>query len=343
MANVSVLNHEQLQYLARTLYYKETEAILHTKFNSETELAKRLKDCKDGYQSALALLDAGSELEHRFRNDEARASTAQEIFGYIINGANYALQTVRNSSLRSHCVEKVREHVKLLADAIEVVRNVNDVAKEVTEYRKAMLEYTRRHQNPPSREFSRWLKGSGIKYEELVQRYQAKLKFRGRFKDLKDVQKIQVYEEIIEASGRGKVKGHRLSKVLGVAGISVFLFSAGVTVWEIYLADNPLQTATRAAVVAMSSVGGATLGSAIGVALSSCLPVHPLFVVMAGIIVSIAGAFILGDFAGWLVDLIFKSGGSTTLSTEGLRCYVAPMPDGVALARQILHHHPPKY
>ncbi|XP_068323158.1 uncharacterized protein [Pyrus communis] len=167
MANVTVLNHEQLQYLARTLYYKETEAILHTKFNSETELEKHLKDCKDGYQSALALLDAGSELEHRFRNDEARASTAQEIFGYIINGANYALQTVRNSSLRSHCVEKVREHVKMLADAIEVVRNVNDVAKEVTEYMKAMLEYTRRHQNPPSREFSRWLKGSGIKYEEI--------------------------------------------------------------------------------------------------------------------------------------------------------------------------------
>lgn len=79
MANVTVLKHEQLQYLARTLYYKETEAILHTKFNSKTELAKHLKGCKDGYQSALALLDAGSELEHRFRNDEARASTAQEI------------------------------------------------------------------------------------------------------------------------------------------------------------------------------------------------------------------------------------------------------------------------
>ncbi|KAK1296398.1 hypothetical protein QJS10_CPB15g02079 [Acorus calamus] len=202
-----------------------------------------------------------------------------------------------------------------------------------------MLEYTRKHQSPVSRNFSKMLKDTGVKFQDLMQRYQVKLNFEGPFSDLQDEQKLQVHEEIIEASGRGRVIVNNLSKAFGFAGIAVLLFTAGMMVWDIFSSEHVLQTATRDAVVTAASVGGAMLGEVIGVAIPTLvgLEATPLFIIVSGIVTSIVGAYILGEFAGWLIDLIFGSGGTATLSTDGHRCYVASMPDGEALARQIAH------
>lgn len=146
----------------------------------------------------------------------------------------------------------------------------------------------------------------------------------------------------MEASGRGRVFANGLTKALKVAGIAMFLFNAGMIVWDIYSSEQKLQTATRHAVVALASAGGAMLGDIVGVALSSALlaaGVSTFFVVTVGILTGILGAFILGEFVGWLIDLIFSSGGNTPFSTDQHRCYVAVMPDGETLARQIAHQN----
>ncbi|PQQ10959.1 uncharacterized protein Pyn_17230 [Prunus yedoensis var. nudiflora] len=169
-ADFTLLNHEQLRQLARILYYKEAEAIHHIKFRSEPERAKYLRDSRATYQSSIALLDAGNALEGRFRNDGARASVAREIFGYIVNGTNHALQSVPNYSLRKDYVEKITKHVEMLGNALEVADDVVYVAKEATEYRRAMYEYTRRHQTSGgsvSRQFSRWLRRAALSLRAL--------------------------------------------------------------------------------------------------------------------------------------------------------------------------------
>lgn len=152
-----------------------------------------------------------------------------------------------------------------------------------------------------------------------------------------------MYQKIIEASGRGNITVNELSKAFGVAGIAVLLFAAGMMVWDIFSADHIIQRATYDAVVGVASVGGAMLGEVVGVALATSLPgveASAFFVLLAGVTFSLAGAFLLGEFAAWLVDLIFGSGGSATLSTDGHRCYVGPLPDGMVLARQIAHDQP---
>ncbi|KAK1297661.1 hypothetical protein QJS10_CPB15g02087 [Acorus calamus] len=344
MPELVILNGEKLHKLASLIYRQEVEAIQNIKFPSEPELAKYLRDCRSGYDSAVSLVDAGSQLLHKWQDDKTMSPIAHDIFDFVVASANSALQTVKNYTLRLNYLNKISDHSKTLMNALnelnpKSVIEVQGLAEDAATYRNAMLEYTRKYQSPASRNFSKMLKDTGVKFEDLVQRYQAKLKFEGPFSDLQEEQKLQVYEEIIEASGRGRVVVNNLSKALGFAGIAVLLFTAGMMVWDIFSSERVLQTATRDAVVTAASVGGAMLGEVIGVAIPTMvgLEATPLFIIVSGIVMSIVGAYILGEFAGWLIDLIFGSGGTAPLSTDGHRCYVSSMPDGEALARQIAH------
>ncbi|KAK8923737.1 hypothetical protein KSP39_PZI019047 [Platanthera zijinensis] len=315
--NIAILNDEQLRRLAKLIYYQEVDATNNIKFSSEPELAKYLRDCKSNYDSVLGLLNSGGEVERKFQDDSTRAPISQDIFSYIVYCANSALQAVQNYTLRMNYLDKISKHATTLINGLqeldpENVINVRRLAKDAVLYRNAMLEYTRKNQSIASRNFSKWLKDSGLKFEELVERY--------------------VYEEIIEASGRGRVIVNQFSTAVGIAGIAVLLFTAGMMVWDIFSSEHILQAATRDAVVSAASIGGAMLGEVVGAALATDLvgvEASALFVLFAGIATSILGAFIIGGFVGWLIDLIIGSGGNATLSTDGLRSYVAPMPDGV--------------
>ncbi|KAK8943212.1 hypothetical protein KSP39_PZI008733 [Platanthera zijinensis] len=343
--NVAILKDEQLRRLARLIYFQEVDATNNIKFSSESELAKYLRDCKSNYDSVLGLLNSGGEVERKFQEDNTRAPIAQDICSYIVYCANSALQAVQNYTLRMNYLDKISEHATTLINGLqeldtENVINVRRLAKDAVLYRNAMLEYTRKSQSIASRNFSKWLKDTGLKFEELVESYQAKLKFDGPFENLENQQKLEVYEEIIEASGRGRVVVNEFSTAVGFAGIAILLFTAGIMVWDIFSSDHILLEATRDAVVGVASSGGAMLGQVVGAALGTALvgvAASPLFVLFVGIATSILGSFIIGEFAGWLIDLIIGSGGNATLSTEGLRSYVAPMPNGVVLARQIAH------
>ncbi|XXG59174.1 hypothetical protein AAC387_Pa04g1300 [Persea americana] len=93
--------------------------------------------------------------------------------------------------------------------------------------------------------------------------YQVKLELDGLFENLEDAEKIQVYNEIIKASGRGNVIVNSLSTFAGYAGIAVILFTAGMMVWDIFSSEHILQTATHDAVVIVASVGSASLGEVV--------------------------------------------------------------------------------
>lgn len=49
---------------------------------------------------------------------------------------------------------------------------------------------------------------------------------------------MQVYNKIIEASGRGRFNVNLASEVLGAAGMGVLIFAAGIAVWDVYTSDN---------------------------------------------------------------------------------------------------------
>ncbi|KAK1309935.1 hypothetical protein QJS10_CPA08g00130 [Acorus calamus] len=345
MPELVILNEEKLRKLASLIYLQEAQAIQNIKFPSEPELAKYLRDCKSGYDSALSLLNAASESQQKWKDDQTRSPIALDIFDYVVVSVNYGLQTVRNYTLRINYLNKLSDHSKTLMDALneldpENQTNVASLAKDVTLYKNSMIEYTKKYQSSASKDYSKWIKDTGLTFPDLVIRYQLELDYGGLFTDLLEKEKLEVYVKIIEASGRGKIVVEELSNAFEVLGSAVQVLTAGMMVWEIFSSEHVLQTVTRDAVVEAASVGGEMLGEIVGAAISTILvgvEAAPLFVLLAGVVTSIVGAFFLGEFAGWLVDLIFGSGGTAPLSTDGHRCYVSSMPDGEVLARQIAH------
>lgn len=126
----------------------------------------------------------------------------------------------------------------------------------------------------------------------------------------------------------------------GGAGILLLIVAAGIMVWDIFTSEHVFKTATKDVMVTAASIGGALVGQVVGEALLTLVAAEAstLLVTVAAVVGGIVGAFVIGAFVGWFIDLIFDSGGSYPLSTDNHHCYVAPLPDGEAVARQIAHH-----
>ncbi|GER26421.1 sulfoxide reductase heme-binding subunit YedZ [Striga asiatica] len=179
--------------------------------------------------------------------------------------------------------------------------------------------------------------------------HQTKLGLSGSFEDLEEDQKLEVYASIIEASGRLTVLtrsdgpppsiSYRKKKP-AYGSAAMHLMDIGQIIWDVYSSDHPITTATREALVFAAEAGGAALGKLVGAAIATQLTgqaATTLFVTAMGLVGGFVGGFILGALAGFLFDLIFSSGGQRPLPTDGFILYVAPMPNGNDIAKQIAY------
>ncbi|KAH7546649.1 hypothetical protein FEM48_Zijuj01G0223800 [Ziziphus jujuba var. spinosa] len=352
MADPVLLDDEKLVKLAKVVYNQEAEAAKHCKCNSEIERSNCIRETKVCYNTVLGLLDSVKQLKKEYEDgDKNLSSIANDIFSYVVYAVNNALQFVSNYSLRNHYLDKISENAKALIRALKEidpnnVTNVQRLAKDAIIFRNAMLEYVRKKNRPISRYFAKWLKETGLSFGKLTQRYQNKLNFQGQFRNLEDAKKLQVYNKIIEASGRGRITVNQVSKALGATGMAVLIFTAAIAVWDVYTSDNKLQTAARDTLQFIGAAGGGTLGEYAATALATGLlgaAASPVFVVAAGIVGGIAGAYILGKFAAHLVDEVFSWGDTDNIThlndqIHFHQCCVAPAPNGNVLARPIARH-----
>lgn len=168
-----LLEGEKLLQLARIIRNQEAEAIKNLSFKSEEERAKYLRDVSDNYHSTLKLLDEAEAVKQKYDDDETRSSIAHDTFSYVQKAVNISLQGVRNYTLRMNYLTKISTHSNNIIGAIETldpkdVTHVASLAEEVKEYKQNMKQLMIDHQSPASRNFSKWLKGSGTKFEDLV-------------------------------------------------------------------------------------------------------------------------------------------------------------------------------
>ncbi|KAM7493525.1 hypothetical protein LguiB_028134 [Lonicera macranthoides] len=108
-----------------------------------------------------------------------------------------------------------------------------------------------------------------------------------------------------------------------VGATALLLLAAGIMVQDIFTAEHKTETTFRDVAVTAASISGGMLGEVVNavvrVAIGDAIEGATYFAMASGLLASFAGAFIIGAFAGAILDLIFSSGGTATLSTQGLK------------------------
>ena len=299
----------ELRQLAHTVYTREYTAIKNTKFPSTTDRLKALQYAKEALENANKLLDEGGQDQQSQSPEAKRAS--EEVWRYVRASLWGSLNATRNMKLRSDYIGKIRANASTYQAQIAEAgpAEAEAIAENAAAARNAVLEATRARLSKSSQFFSQWLKREGLSFQDLLTTY-SKRKFPEiPFESLSDNQKLSVYGEIVQASGRSNTLVNMISKIQGTLGVVQLLVLCGVVVWDIITAADPIITATKDVWVAIGAAGVGFLGDSLAsAAVSAGLVAAGVAETTAAAIAFIAGVatgFILAVFAAPLLGSLF--------------------------------------
>lgn len=348
------LSPGQLHKLADLIHRQEVEKLKELKFPSYAEQQKYLNDSKHACDKVYSIIESAQKMiaHTEAEKDATKQNIAQDVYHYCTKGIGLSLQFIRSYNARLTYLDKLKIHSDELIKQLKWLnpatqqKEAQRLALEAGMYKKATLEYAKKFQHFVPNQFSKWLKEHKIKFEDLVQSKVAKLGFKKPFKNLDDIQKLQVYDTIIAEAGQGKSVVTYSFEALGKVGVAFLVFTAAAMVWDIYTAEDKLQAVVRDSVNALTAWVSLEVGDIVSAAVEAGLVMLDIEIASAAVTVigAIAGfgvGALIGIAAGALLDLIFCCGTSKVDITDGLTaCRVAPMPDGLQLARLIKHNYP---
>ena len=298
-----------LRQLATTLYGREYQAISKTRFPSTTDRLKALHFAKDARDQAHQLLEVEDNALPPTTPEQKRAS--EEVWKRMRACLWGAINAIRNMQLRSEYIGKIKSQALSAKAEIDPRGPIDDarlkrlkaLADQASKDRNGAMETTRSKLSKSSQKFSEWLKSEGMTLDKLADKY-ARSTFDNKiFKELNPAEKARVYAEIIEASGRSNGIVDALSKVQGALSIALVIILAGVVVWDVISARDPVLQATRDVWVVTGGVAaGLAADTLVTTAISSAL-------VTAGATETTvaAVAFIGGFVAGFVLAVVVSA------------------------------------
>lgn len=339
----------QLMKLAKLV--KNNEEQMVTRLKSEAARKAYLKSITDAYDKAKNLLDLCNSMNDMYAQDEGgdKVKTAAEILEYITNGVNMCLQNVPNSSLRASCIDKLRAHYDSLVMELERLQEASGVERLTSEtamFKESMLEYCNKYRSGSARAlskvYSEVLIQEGTKFPELVRRHQSKLGLHGEFESLAEAQKLDVYNSIIQESGRAEIPVPKFETASAALGVAVLVLQAGVMVWDIFTAEHPIEAALNNSLHTLADVaGGFVVQVAVEAAVTEALveaEAGALVVSVAGFMAGAVAGLIFTAATGLLIDMILDTGGNQAPPVTDLSFHTTKPPDGMALANAIARH-----
>jgi hypothetical protein len=216
------------------------------------------------------------------------------------------------------------------------------LAEEVSKYKQCMWEYTNKCKSGSARALSKAysmaIKQEGIKFPDLVKKHKNQLGYEGEFESLEEAQKLEVYNSIIDESGRASIP--KLELASAGLGIAVLVVGAGLMVWDIFTAEYKIEAVLTNSLSTLSEIGAFAVQFAVEGAVTEAVADVELgvFIVsLAGFVAGTVAGLLFVAVSGLLIDLILGGGGKTAPSVEDLKFHTIKMPDGMALALQIAH------
>lgn len=214
---------------------------------------------------------------------------------------NFAWRFIRDANARSTYVQRIAQAAaELRADVVAGRVGAAEGAALAVQTRNTILEEVRAITSAIGKAGAQSIKPQGMTLDDALQKAAEKL-FPGRhFADLNVAQKRQVFNEVIEASGRSKPritgqipKWTRIGRGLAVVTIAISVYN----IWE---AQNKLrQSAKEGATLIGGALGGAAANASAGFL---CGPGAPICVTALFVIGGVAGAIVAGMAADEVLD-----------------------------------------
>lgn len=222
--------------------------------------------------------------EHAIQALEAEVANA---------GAHLAL----DSNARQLYSSQIRALAEELAGEANAGRmSWRQAAEQARAARNDIMEIVRSRSTPVGRAMAERLKSQGRTLNELIARKTIELFGPGAdFNKLGGAQQNRVYAEIVKSAGKSNPRVDLAMRRLSRAGRGLLFLSIAISVYEVAVADDKLDTAGRELAVTGAGIGGGIAGGAL--AGLACGPGAPVCVTV--------GAFIGGALAAFGVDLFW--------------------------------------
>ncbi|EOU9539471.1 hypothetical protein ACOJCD_003280 [Cronobacter dublinensis] len=163
-------------------------------------------------------------------------------------------------------------------------------AREAQQTRNLIMDMVRVRSTPLGRAMAERMKSQGKTFNELVAK-KAKSLFGSRvnFNTLSEVQKNQIYADIVLAAGKSNPQVNMQMMQLSRLGKGLIVLSIAISVYEIYNADDKIAESGRQLAINSAGIAGAAAGGAMAGLM--CGPGAPVCVLI--------GAFVGGALAAW--------------------------------------------
>ncbi len=239
--------------------------------------------------------------------DEGYLRAALDDFAAIAR--NFSGAFIKDARERGNYVRKIEQMSKQILADVRAGRETAEAGAEFARtMRNSIMEEARRQSSSIGRAAAQGMKASGKTLAQLIEECAAKL-FPGKtFINLAKAERQQVFEEIILAAGRSRPAVTAMIPRWAMLGRGCLLFTAAITVYDVWTADNKIQAGLNDAIIfGGGAAGGALAGAATGLV---CGPGAPFCSTALFIVGGIMGALAaqaattiyseeLAEFATW--------------------------------------------
>ncbi|WP_313825796.1 hypothetical protein [Leclercia sp.] len=192
------------------------------------------------------------------------------------------------------------KRIKAMAEDLRAKANSGIIswekaAMDAQETRNLIMDMVRTRSSPLGRAMAERMKTSGVTLNELVAKKTAAMFGpKVNFNSLSEMQKNQVYAGIVESAGKSNHQVNLRMMKLSRAAKGLIVLSIGVSVYEIYTADNKTSETGRQVAINGAGIAGGWAGGAIAGLM--CGPGAPVCVLLGGFV---GGALAAWEMGNW--------------------------------------------
>ncbi|WP_139489068.1 hypothetical protein [Brevibacillus dissolubilis] len=338
-----VITNSQAVTITKALYGAETSVIRNTEYSTPVAKERDMLDSQTAYQNAMNLLTA-EQNDKPYTTDQTREKVRELAWEVARSSLHHGIQNIKNMKLRAQYFQNVTDTVNDLRGQINQasLTDLEDLARQAMRTRDIQMDLYRAQLSRTASGFKDWMQGKTL---IDLQRIYTQKRFPGQtdFAALNEEEKMLVYGDIIEASGRSTAFTTLFSdstRYLSKGGPFILL-TIGITLWQITDDAHPVTTIIENGLNVVATIEGEAAGQAIGASIGAMVG-GPIGILVGGVLGGIIGGFV----GGWASDHLFDamvggfSGDATGPVNQPL--FVTPfkyqfkLPDNFTLTQSLL-------